>query len=271
MNLQIFNLDKHFSFIKVGKLRRKAHLLNFLSSILYLPIRLSVLVVIWTSTYKILGVEKIGKYSLYGMIKYYFLFIVIEYISGYFRGLPYNVWSEIITGDISKFICRPVNYIKYKFYYGFGFVFNIFMLSVILLYVIWVSANGLYNIHIFLISLISIFLGIIILFYVYISIGFLSFWTESIFGYRDLILHIGAFLGGAIIPLSLMPKSFYYLTLLFPFRYTIYEPVKIFLSIINFENSIRILLVQIMYILLLNIFTSCIYKLGIKRYESNGG
>ncbi len=271
MNLQIFKLDKHFSFIKVGKLRRKAHLLNFFSSILYLPIRLSVLVIIWSSIYKILSIEKIGQYSLYEMIKYYFLFIIIEYISGSFRGLPYIVWREITTGDISKFICRPINYIKYKFYYGFGFVLNIFTLSVVLLYGIWLHTNKLYNFYMFIIYLISIFFGIVILFYVYICIGFLSFFTESIFGYRDLILHISSFLGGSIIPISLMPKAIYYVTLIFPFRYMIYEPVNLFLLSVSFKNSVKILLIQILYIILLSIFTTFIYKLGIKKYESNGG
>lgn len=263
---------KHYVFLRIAKINKKIFIPNFLNELLALPIRLVILIVVWSSVYKVLGSDEIRGLSLGQMISYYFIFEAISHMSVYYRRLPYTIWNEITNGEVSKFICRPISYITYQFFYGFGYTYysSIICIPMILLasFIYLIELGNLNSIIFFVISML---LGIVITFYIYILIGFLTFWTESIFGYRDLILHIGGILSGSVIPLLFMPEWLQNISMLLPFRYMVYEPITLLINNFTYQDMLGVLTRQTIYIILLSLATQMIWNKGVKRYEAQGG
>jgi len=266
------DIKKHLIFIQVAKINKKVFLPNLLNDFLTLPIRFIILCVVWFAIFKALNVEVINSFSVWGMILYYFVFSVILQLTMYYRQLPYVVWSEITKGDMSRFICRPISYIRYHFFYGLGYTFysSIICVPAIIIFSLF-FLSGIDQLLYLLLSIVSIIGGIVVTFYIYINIGLLTFWTESIFGYRDLILHLGAIFAGSIIPLSFMPKTIQNITMFLPFRYTVFESVCILTRQYFLQEAIFAIVRQCAMIIFLSIFTKVIWKYGINMYEAQGG
>lgn len=158
----------------------------------------------------------------------------------FFYGLGYTYYSA--------FFCIPaVLMISLFFYSGIGFMINC------------------------LLFLVSLFMGIIITFFIHLLIGFLTFWMESIFGYRDLILHIGTIFSGSILPMDFFPEIFQTISFYLPFRYMIYDPISIILYQLQINQIIMILVRQLLCIICLYVITKDLWLIGIKKYEAQGG
>lgn len=266
------NMKKHLVFTQIARINKKVFIPNFLHEILSLPVRFAVLCFIWFTIFKTIQSDTINGFSLWEMIMYYFVYSIITHITIYYRALPYTIWREITEGDLSKFICRPISYIKYHFFYGLGYTYysSIICIPVTLLIALLFlhSINSVVSVLLFLISVTN---GVIITFFLYANIGFLTFWTESIFGYRDLFIHLATIISGGIIPLSFMPQFFQKASAFLPFRYAIYEPIQILFANYSTKDSLFAISMQIVMILVLNCVTNLVWKLGLKKYEAQEG
>lgn len=266
------DIKKHSVFMQVAKINKKVFLPNLLNDLLALPIRFVILCVVWFAIFKALNVETINGFSIWGMILYYLVFAIILQLTMYYRQLPYTVWNEITEGNMSKFVCRPISYIRYHFFYGLGYTFysSIICIPVIIILSLFFVAGFDHFLYL-LLSIVSIISGIVVTFYIYINIGLLTFWTESIFGYRDLILHLGAIFAGSIIPLSFMPKVLQNISMFLPFRYTVFETVCILVKQYSLHEAVFAIARQMIMIIILSLLTKVTWKHGIKKYEAQGG
>lgn len=272
MKQQAVDFKKHFAFARIAKINKKIFIPDFLNELLTLPVRFLVLFVVWSAVFRVLHYTRIHGFTLWMMILYYFIFAAIVHISGYYRQLPFTVWNEVTRGDLSKFICRPISYIKYHFFYGAGYTYYSAVICVPLI----VTASlyfftGTAFLPKVLLFMLSLSLGIIVTFYVYLLVGFVSFWTEAVFGYRDLILHIGSIFSGGIIPLSFMPGWLQHVSTYLPFRYMVYDPLCILLYKYSPAEAAGIIIKQAACIIVLGILANFIWKKGVKKYEAQGG
>lgn len=272
MKQQVADFFRHIVFTRIAKINKKIFIPNFISELLSLPIKLVLLCIIWFSIFHTMKVERLNGFRLSDIIIYYFSFAIIMHITSYYRQLPFTVWNEISRGEISKYVCRPISYIKYHFFYGLGYTYYgiLFCLPIVILgsFYYFSGIESFVNVIMFLVS---IFLGVIITFYIYIIIGMLTFWTESIFGYRDLILHFGAMVSGSIIPLSFFPSPIQRITHVLPFRYMIYDPICILFNSYSLHQNILTIMSQIICLVMLGIITKLVWLAGLKRYEAQGG
>ena len=265
-------MKKHLMFTQIAKINKKVFIPNFFHDLISLPVRFVILCFIWITIFKVLQSDAINGFSLWEMIMYYFVYSIITHITMYYRALPHTIWSEITEGNLSKFICRPISYIKYHFFYGLGYTYYSSIICIPLVLLISLifshSMNSIISISLFLISVIN---GVVITFFLYANIGFLTFWTESIFGYRDLLVHVAAIISGGVIPLSFMPQVVQRISTFLPFRYTIYEPIQILFAHYSVKDSVFAIFIQIIMIFLLSCITNMVWKLGLKKYEAQGG
>ena len=267
----VADMRKHLMFAQIAKINKKVFIPNFFQELISLPVRFVILCFVWISIFKVLQSDTINGFSLWEMIIYYFVYSIITHITMYYRSLPRIIWTEITEGNLSKFICRPISYIKYHFFYGLGYTYYsaIICISLVLLIsLIFLHSNSLIITSLFLAA---VFNGVVITFFLYANIGFLTFWTESIFGYRDLFVHVSAIISGGVIPLSFMPQSVQRMSLFLPFRYTIYEPIQILFAHYSIKDSVFALFMQIIMILFLSCITNMVWKIGIKKYEAQEG
>lgn len=272
MKQQAVDIAKYFSFVRVAKINKKIFIPNFMNDLFVLPIKFLVLYIVWSAVFNIIGTDQINGFALWKMILYYFIYFTATQIAGYYRQLPYTVWNEITQGDLSKFVCRPISYIKYHFFYGLGYTYYsaIFCLPITIIASIYFF-DGIAFLAKALLFGVCLTMGIFITFFVYIMIGLLSFWTKSVFGYRDMILHVGGIFAGGIIPLSFMPDLFQNISYFLPFRYMIYDPICILVYDYSFREVISVILRQGIYIVVLGVITQYMWKIGLKRYEAQGG
>lgn len=272
MKQQVDDVKKHFAFARIAKINKKIFIPNFMNELLALPVRFVILFVVWSAVFRVMNRTQINGFTLWKMISYYFIYAAIVHIAGYYRQLPYTVWNEVTSGDMSKFICRPISYIKYHFFYGIGYAYYSAIICVPLVVIASLSFfSGIDFLAKVLLFILSLSLGIIVTFYVHILVGFVSFWTEAIFGYRDLILHIGSIFSGGIIPLSFMPGRLQHVSDFLPFRYMVYDPICILIYKYSLLETAGIIIKQGVCILVLGIVARLLWRIGLKRYEAQGG
>ena len=272
MKQQVADFYKHFAFVRVAKINKKIFIPNFLNDLLSVPLRFIILLIIWTAIYAVSGRQTIGGYTLWSMIFYYVMYTTVLHITSYYRQLPYAIWDEITKGNMSKYICRPISYIQYHFFYGLGYAYysSIFCVPIIIVLSLYFFDGSYFwkNCALFIVSLV---LGIAITYFVYLLIGLLTFWTESIFGFRDMILHIGAIFSGSVLPMSFFPSIAQTISLFLPFRYMIYDPISILIYQLPTRDILFIMLRQLICLAVLVLVARLVWALGIKRYEAQGG
>ncbi len=272
MSQLVVDIKRHFFFVRIAKINKKIFIPNFINDLLVLPIKFLLLCIVWFAIYNAMHVESLNGFSLWDIILYYFAFATIMYITMYYRQLPFTVWNEVTKGEISKFVCRPISYLKYHFFYGLGYTYYgaIFCLPIIIISLLCFFPGSAWVLNL-IFFLVSIFGGIIITYNVYMLIGLLAFWTESIFGYRDLILHLGAIMAGSVIPLSFLPDKIQFISKIMPFRYMVYEPICILFNHYSLKGIMITIVYQIVYLGVISVVTKFVWRMGLRRYEAQGG
>lgn len=124
------------------------------------------------------------------------------------------------------------------------------------------------NLTILIYAAISIFLAMVMYFYINIIFGSLGFWTKEVWAPRFLLMVILEFATGAMFPLDMLSANFQKILDLTPFPYLLFTPLKIYLG----EDTAIIsrLCSQIVWVIILYTLTLLIWKKGLLRYEAEG-
>ncbi len=182
-----------------------------------------------------------------------------------FRDLP----SKIIMGNLDKYLSRPINTLFAVLFESVSIVYFIQQLLVSLILIIIVAINSKISIKVsnIIMSIIVMFIGVLIYNFIYGIITFMAFWFGKIEVFRGLILGLTE---SKQYPLNIFPiKMRMILTYIVPIAFVSYYPTVILLDKIsvNFMFFLKLLVFCfITFILFIKI-----WRLGIKRYESNGG
>lgn len=264
---------KNLAFTRVAKSNKKIYIMNFFNDIIHLPIRFLILTLVWSAIFGALHITEMHGMSKWDMVYYYFLITLIGRFARYYKQLPYTIWTEITKGEMSKYLCRPMNYLSYQFWYGIGSNYYDVILNTILILPIWLMRYHVDTVSLLYLPLffVTAILSVLITYFVYTLLGLLTFWTESIFGYRDFILHIGAFFSGSIIPLNFLPDSLCNISYFLPFRYMLHDPVTVLMGNLPMHDAGMVMARQVIMVLILAIITSAVWHRGICRYEALGG
>lgn len=264
--------DKYIAIFRIGKTNKKAYLTNFIGNIMYMPINLLILYIVWKSIFISLNINSLNGFTFNELFSYYFIIKLINYSTGYFNGLSYTIWSDITKGTISKFLCRPINYIKYNLSYGIGFIVHNLIVCIPILiigsYLLEIKHLSILSIICFIISFI---LALLITFYLYFFIGILTFWTESIFGIRDLIINIGLIFSGSLVPLEFLPNFIGKCGNILPFNSMLYVPTSIYLNKIDNIIMYKSIGIQIIWAIILYVIVKIVWSKGVRRFEAQGG
>lgn len=123
----------------------------------------------------------------------------------------------------------------------------------------------------FLFFMLSAILGVLIIYLLYTSIGLVTFWTEAIFGLRDLVSHTSMIFSGALMPLELLPRFIYRLSFFLPFRSTIHTPINIFTQGFSLRVMLWAILQQLLWVSILYVITNILWFFGVRKYTAQGG
>jgi ABC-2 type transport system permease protein len=116
----------------------RAYQLDFLSSIIYLPVEMGVVYFLWFVIYSYSGLTAIGGLSFGDIVVYFLMLRIAGRIVG--RGdVLREVGEDIRKGNLSVYLCRPVDYPTYKLFSALSYV-TVNMLAGLALFVV-VSAS----------------------------------------------------------------------------------------------------------------------------------
>lgn len=263
-------MDKYIAIFKI-KIRNTLQykfdfVVVFLSSILPLV----VLYFFWKEIYK--NGSSINGMDFKSMFTYYILATLLTML---FQGnTSWEVSDEIRTGEINSIIIKPYEYIRLKFISYLADQTIIILIITVLLVLnltcvsIFLGVSSLINLLLFIISII---MGMLILFHFAFFIGIVTFWWNEIKGlfyFQALILQ---FFSGSIIPLDWYPSYLKEIVKLLPFSYTVYFPIKLYLGQIEGYEILKNFTLLALWLLILHIVCCQMWKHGTKNYNAYGG
>lgn len=246
---------------------------NFLLGLLGFLFTMTIQYFMWSGIYKSTGSTLVYGYTYPQMILYsFFAALVSKLVAG---GFEYGILDDIKNGGLSKFIIKPIGYLRYRFACFLGeraFYFCVILLLITIL-------SGIFHVifdyqplfvH-WVFFVVSILLSIVLNFLIYSSLAALSFWvTEAsgIFVICGLVINA---LSGGIFPIdifgSTLQQAFRYL----PFQYTIYFSVNVLEGKLVAGEVLSGLEIQCFWIAVMLLVMQGIWKIGMKKYVAIGG
>lgn len=255
----------------VGRITLKnqlAYVVDLFARTLFLLIILYIFVQLWTVTYEGEGTASIGGYRFHELIWY---LIFSESMVTAMPKFHLTVEDEIKTGSISYLLCKPVNYLLYRYSefageYAVRLIINLAVGGALGLYLFGLPEFGLGWAGFVPVA----GLAVTINFMVRMLVSLCAFWVEEIQGlifvYDKLIFTIG----GMLLPLELFSQPIREICRWLPFQAMIYFPVK---TVIHFDaaSMLWMLGIQGIWGMLFAVALVLVYRRGVTKLNVNGG
>lgn len=181
---------------------------------------------------------------------------------------------DIQEGGLSSYLLKPFSYYWIKFYGElpwrvFQGLFGIISFTLILLVFHVKISLSFTPLSITTVLMLSIF-AYFISFTYKIILGMLAFWFTDISGVYQLSEMLIFIFAGYIIPLRLYPDILSTFGYIFPFSYIIYFPIAALQGTLTIGEIIKVLIIQLVWIVVLFILYSFLWKKGIKMFTGVG-
>lgn len=185
-----------------------------------------------------------------------------------------SVADDIVQGNLSNYLIRPVNYIWYYFSKDIGdkamnIVFSLIEVSLVFILLhppFFLQTNMLFLFSFF----IAIIFAVIINFYMNMLLSFIGFFSSEAWAPRFIFFILLSFFAGSIFPLDILPYPLYFFLKLLPFSYLIYAPMKIYLGQLPLEQILFNIFLSGVWIVLLRFFVAKIWQKGLSKYSAEG-
>lgn len=206
-------------------------------------------------------------YSRPELIWYIIIGEFLLYIVG---GKNYKKISDMIkSGDVANMLTKPVSFLKYIIAEEMTCVVNLFV-NFLCALILGVSMGGTLSVNFIqvIFFFISVIFSTILLILIQVMIGMLAFLTEENDVYYLIISK--AMLLLVFTPLEFFPTFFKKVISFLPTTYAIYPAGKILVHF-DFNNSIKLILFQLVSIILMLILVNLLNVKGVKKINVNGG
>lgn len=229
------------------------------------------LTVIWTIVYK--SMSSVSGYTASEMISYvvfawFFSFLTTTY------AFEHNIARDIHLGTLSNILLKPQSYIRYVMAIATGRIFIAFLIALIQGAIAFSFFRDQLIFSTDMLTMLLVFgtllAAYLINLFLSILIGSIAFWTIEINGTYNAIKVFSRFMAGTFFPINLLPAFFMKVSFFFPFVYTIYYPVQLYLGKISFAEGLRGLAIEMVWLVVLYVIIKVVWKLGLRRYESVG-
>lgn len=118
--------------------------------------------------------------------------------------------------------------------------------------------------------LLSIHLAFLVRFMIAYCIGLITFWWEQAVALDELYFTVAAFLTGSFAPLDLYPAWARAAIEWTPFPYVIYYPVQVLNGTIAWDQTARVVGVQLVWVVVLVGARQALWQRGLRRYGAVG-
>lgn len=181
---------------------------------------------------------------------------------------------DIAQGELVKYIMRPFSYYWSKFCEEIHYRVLQGMYGVIVLIIFFIAFGSFVKFsHDPLIILLStgVVIQALFLFFTFkMIIGLTAFWMVEVRGLFQVMEATLAIFAGYIMPIELFSHSLSNIAYLMPFSYMIYFPVVAFLGRLNASELIKVLLIQLAWLIFFIVVYKIIWKKGLLKFSGVG-
>jgi ABC-2 type transport system permease protein len=118
---------------------------------------------------------------------------------------------------------------------------------------------------------VSFFLGYMVGFFINFILNCIAFWTLEIHAAQLILTWVTDLLGGQIVPLVLFPLAFQKVIFALPFAAMFSTPLLIYVGIIKPERYLEVMGLQVMWLAILAVIATFVWRAGSKRVIVQGG
>lgn len=185
-----------------------------------------------------------------------------------------GVVDDIVEGNLSNYLLRPLNYIFYYFSKDIGdkamnILFSFIEISSVFILLrppFFVQMNFLYLIP----FIIAIFSAICINFYLNMILSFIGFFSSEAWAPRFIFYILLTFFAGSLFPLDIFPSPIYLFLRLLPFSYLLYAPMKMYLGQSSSVDILINLSISLSWTIILFFLVNWLWKKGLRLYAAEG-
>lgn len=207
--------------------------------------------------------------------------LILTYILGgalltsiVFSTRTHEIGDNIVKGDLSIFLVKPLNYFAYWFSKDLGdklmnIAFALVELTILFLILrptIFLQTDLFYLVA----ALLAIILALLLYFLLSCLLGLLGFWSSEVWAPRFIFFILITFFAGGLFPLDILPKPLFRLSEFLPFTYLLYFPLKVYLGGLNYLQVFKGLSFSLFWIIILSFLLYLIWQKGLKIYTAYG-
>jgi len=227
---------------------------------------------LWKAIFLAQGASLIGGLSFSQMVAYY---VYVALVGRVVRGKEnFAISSEIYDGSLSKYLLYGVNYFAIKLTEHIGFM----LISLVQMFFGLVFIGLLFSdFNEASLSLGPILLGLLasvsascFYFFMMFVIELISFWADNVWSLSVMVRFIVAFLGGQMVPLSLMPEWLQPVLQASPFPSLASTPILLFLGQIGFAEFLRAQGILLLWCLPLAVTAMLVWRRGVLNFTGVG-
>ncbi len=230
---------------------------------------------LWSAIFKNSSSSLINNFTLDEMIYYIFLtFIISNIVKSYASSI---IGQQILNGSISMNLIKPMSFQGYLFFTNLGSLILTLTTTVIPYSIIfYLLAFNNINIAIptitnVLLTLFSICMGFVTIYFFEMCFGFLGFYTQYLWGLFQIKSSLFLFLSGSLIPFTFLPESAEKILTFSPFATIGYVPALLLMGKFSTDMMYKVLLSQIIWLVLFAIISALVWKHASKRLVVLGG
>jgi len=258
---------KYFEMAKINFINSFVYVIDVFSSSAFVGVIMFIFVNLWQAVY---GDKLVIEGFTIAMMLWYL--VMTESIVTAQGRLVDEIGRDVKSGSLANVLNKPYNYVAYKYFSNLGrSVFKFGMTFIISASVVYVLLGGIK------ISLISIpfiiliaLLALTLDFLIGTFLGLFAFWFEDTESLSFIYQKIVFTLGGMLVPLEIFPEWLAKISSLLPVSYIAYHPGRLFVKF-SFETFYKVFGVMMIWILVMIILISIIYKIAVRRVSINGG
>ena len=241
--------------------------LNFAFQSLGLPVAVLVLVYIYRT---VSGGGALGGYSALQLALYFVGVAVTSQVCMPAMWTMWESWEQINKGDLANFLCRPVDYVWFRYARKLAAVLvtagcaAVIHVIVRLILGTWAPVATLQ-------FLLALWLAFSLWFMWWFLMGAVCFWWERPFGLRDILWNVVAVLSGQLLPLDLLHPAVGRLIDWLPFQGLSFVPASIFTGSLGGGEAWAALGQQAGWLMALTVLARALWGLGVRSYDGRGG
>lgn len=265
----------YFGIIKAYWKDAMAYRVDFLASILIVPFRFLIMLMIWSAVF-LNAKGTVAGYSLESLITY---FIITSFISIFiYDFIDRDLENEIKSGNFLVFMLMPFSFAKLGFLKKVaGRSFSLITEIIPLLVIFLLFFRSYFQMgHIFLFT-ISLFFAFILSYLIFLLIGTVAFWFVNIRSFSWFIQFGIQLSSGIFVPLDMFPSLFQKIFSYLPFQYITFVPASIYLGkyspemFANFTHSaIFSILMQFLWCIALFAIAKFVWHKAQKHFSGVG-